>query len=163
MAVLVLRYNENMKDLVALLLFLATALAPADLAAQRYPCAPTPPDEAGPFYSPNAPLRSQIGNGYHLFGEVKSAANCRPVGGARIEIWMTGPDGHYGDQWRATVFTRRDGRYFFASHFPTPYGSRPPHIHLRVTASGFEELFTQHYPVPGSGEALFNLVLIPSH
>ena len=75
---------------------------------------------------------------------------------------MTGPDGSYDDRWRATLFSRKDGRYFFVSHFPAPYGSRPPHIHLRVAAPGFSELFTQHYPVPGQGEAVFDLVLLPS-
>jgi protocatechuate 3,4-dioxygenase beta subunit len=27
---------------------------------------------------------------------------------------------------------------------PVAYGSRPPHIHVRVRAPGFEELVTQH-------------------
>ena len=76
---------------------------------------------------------------------------------------MTGPDGNYDDRWRATTFARHDGRYFFASHFPGPYGSRPPHIHLVVNAPGFRELITQHYPVSGHGEAVFDLVLIPAH
>jgi len=153
-------YNKFMSVRLAILLFMMITLVSKDLCAQSYQCDPTLPDEAGPFYRPNAPVRSQIGNGYLLFGEVKSAANCQCE--ARIEIWMTGPDGLYDDQWRATVFTRCDGRYFFASHFPAPYGSRPPHIHMRVTAPGFHELFTQHYPVQGSGEALFDLVLKPS-
>jgi protocatechuate 3,4-dioxygenase beta subunit len=43
-----------------------------------------------------------------------------------------------------------------------PYGSRPPHIHLLVTAPGFAELITQHYPQPVSAMAIFDLVLIPT-
>jgi hypothetical protein len=132
------------------------------VAGSAYPCTPTYPDMDGPFYRPGAPVRSQIGTGYLLMGEVKSALDCQPVGGARIELWMTGPDGHYDDRWRATTFARDDGRYFFRGHVPAPYGSRPPHIHLIVNAPGFRELITQHYPQAGHGEALFDLVLIPT-
>lgn len=151
-----------MRALFPILLILAITLLPATGSAQNYRCPPTPPDADGPFYRPDAPVRSRIGSGYLLMGEVKSAPDCAPVGGARIEIWMAGPDGLYGDQWRATTFARPDGRYHFVSHIPGRYGSRPPHIHLIVNAPGFEELITQHYPVPGAGEAVFDLVLVPS-
>jgi protocatechuate 3,4-dioxygenase beta subunit len=145
-----------MHPLVLLLLLL-----PGIAAGAGYRCPPTPPDADGPFYRPDAPIRSRIGTGYVLMGEVKSAADCKPIGGAKIEIWMAGPDGIYGDLWRATTFARPDGRYHFASHVPGHYGSRPPHIHLIVNAPGFGELITQHYLVPGAGEAVFDLVLIP--
>lgn len=148
-----------MKTTYCALLLLAVTSAAAGAA---FRCPPTPPDAAGPFYRPDAPIRNRIGSGYLLLGEVRSAADCRPVGAARIELWMAGPDGNYDDRWRATLFSRQDGRYFFASHAPPPYGSRPPHIHLRVTAPGFQELFTQHYPRIGSGEAVFDLVLVPA-
>lgn len=97
-----------------------------------------------------------------LMGEVKSAADCKSIGGARIEIWMAGPDGLYGDEWRATIFSRQNGRYYFSSHVPGQYGSRPSHIHLIANAPGFEELITQHYLTPGQGEAVFDLVLVPA-
>ena len=130
-------------------------------ATSEYRCAPTPSDADGPFYRANAPVRNSIGAGYLLLGEVKSAADCAPVAGAKIEVWMTGPEGRYDDRWRATLFSRKDGRYFFSSHFPAPYGSRPPHLHLVVNAPGFAELVTQHYPLAGSAEAIFDLILIP--
>lgn len=145
-----------------LLLLLTLSLSPATAGAQVYRCPPTPPDADGPFYRPGAPVRSQIGNGYLLMGEVKSAVDCAPIGGARIEIWMAGPDGLYGDQWRATTFARDNGRYHFSSHFPGQYGSRPPHIHLIVNAPGFDELIIQHYLLPGAGEAVFDPILTPS-
>lgn len=151
-----------MKFLLAMLLLATSILIPAVSSASAYRCTPTPPDADGPFYRPDAPVRSSIGRGYLLMGTVKSAADCRPVGGARIEIWMAGPDGLYDDRWRATTFARKDGRYHFTSHLPGVYGSRPPHIHLMVNAPGFAELITQHYPYPGAGEAVFDLVLIPS-
>ena len=152
-----------MKALPAIiLLLLAILLLPYAPSAAPYRCVPTPPDADGPFYRPGAPVRNRIGTGYQLMGEVKSAVDCAPVGGARIEVWMTGPDGNYDDRWRATVLPRSNGRYYFVSHFPAPYGSRPPHIHLRVEAPGYQELFTQHYPLPGQTRATFDLVLLPA-
>lgn len=139
------------------LLILALALP-----AGAFRCPPTAPDAQGPYYRPGAPLRNAIGEGYLLLGAVRSAADCAPIAGAQIEAWTTGPDGRYDDRWRATLFTGADGRYYFASHFPGRYGSRPPHIHLIVNAPGYTELITQHYPVPGTGIALFDLVLVPS-
>lgn len=129
--------------------------------AQVYQCPPTPPDADGPFYRPGAPVRSRIGSGYGLTGAVRSAADCRVIGNAKIELWLAGPDGIYGDAWRATLFSRPNGRYSFSSHFPGQYGSRPPHIHLIVNAPGFEELITQHYLQPGTQGGVFDLVLIP--
>lgn len=141
-------------------LVLCLLLVPVAVSAE-YRCAPTPADADGPFYRAGAPLRNSVGSGYLLFGEVKSAADCRPIGGARIEVWLVGPDGRYDERWRATLHADSGGRYFFSSHVPPPYGSRPPHIHLLVNAPGFAELITQHYPVPGTGMALVDLVLIP--
>jgi protocatechuate 3,4-dioxygenase beta subunit len=150
-----------MRFIISILLALSLAM-PAAGAQPAYRCPPTAPDADGPFYRPGAPVRNSIGKGYLLMGEVKSAADCAPISGAKVEIWMNGPDGRYDDRWRATLFSGSNGRYFFESHFPLPYGSRPPHIHLLVTAPGFAELVTQHYPQPGSGAAIFDLVLIPA-
>ena len=143
------------------LLLISTLLVSSANATPKFLCAPTPVEMDGPFYRAGAPQRNSIGTGYLLFGEVKSAVDCAPIAGARVETWMTGPDGRYDDRWRATLFSRQDGRYYLQSHFPPPYGSRPPHIHLLVNAPGFVELITQHYPLAGSGEALFDLILIP--
>jgi protocatechuate 3,4-dioxygenase beta subunit len=151
-----------MKSLFIPLILLLTNMAAVETSAQQYQCLPTSPDADGPFYRPNAPERNQIGSGYLLMGQVKSASDCTPISGAKIEVWMAGPDGAYGDDWRATIFANQDGRYYFSSHFPGNYGNRPPHTHLVVNASGFRELITQHYMTPGQGEAIFDLVLIPA-
>lgn len=125
-------------------------------------CKPTEEDALGPFYRPGAPVRSKVGTGYLLEGTVRSAPDCAPVPRARIEFWLAGPDGGYGDPFRATVITDNSGRYRFESHYPPPYSGRPSHIHIRVTAAGFGELVTQHYPGKGQNRALFDLVLVPS-
>jgi protocatechuate 3,4-dioxygenase beta subunit len=133
---------------------------PVKASELTFQCEPTAEDEMGPFYHPDAPLRTSIGTGYLLIGTVKSANDCSPISSAKIELWMTGPDGRYGDDWRATLFSADNGTYFFTSHPATDYGSRRPHIHMRVTAEGFSPLVTQHYPLSSAGEGLFDLVLI---
>lgn len=122
-------------------------------------CPPTRPDALGPFYEPGAPVRSRVGTGYVLRGRVLTT-RCRAISRARIEFWLVNPRGQYDDAHRATVVARRDGRYRFESNRPVAYESRPPHIHVRVTARGFRTLVTQHYPRSGRAAAVFNLVLV---
>jgi protocatechuate 3,4-dioxygenase beta subunit len=140
--------------LVALALGGATS-APA-LTSQ---CRATAPDSVGPFYEPGAPVRSRVGTGYVLTGRVLSAGTCVPLRRARIEFWLVNPQGEYDDAHRATVVVGRNGRYRFESNRPVAYGSRPPHIHVRVTARGYRALVTQHYPRSGRARAVFDLVL----
>lgn len=124
-------------------------------------CPPTPWDEIGPFYSPNAPVRDTIGKGYLLSGTVRSSANCSPIAGARIEFWQAGPDGRYGDAYRATVYSDKRGRYRLETFQAVPYANRPPHIHILVDVKAFEGLVTQHYPKRGTKGARLDLVLVP--
>ena len=123
-------------------------------------CKPTQPDMLGPFYEPVAPVRTSVGSGYELSGAVLAAQECKPIPNARIEFWLANPRGDYDDAHRATVFAGQRGRYRFESNVPVPYGSRPPHIHVRVRAPGYEELVTQHYPERGQRKANFDLVLV---
>ena len=149
--------------IVAALIVLAPApgAAPARLEAAAG-CPPTRADMLGPFYEPGAPVRSQVGRGHVLTGVVQSARDCRALAGARIEFWLAGPSGEYGDAWRATVAADAQGRYRFESHVPPPYTGRPPHIHIRVTAGGHRVLVTQYYPPARSTEGRFDLVLEPA-
>ncbi len=130
-------------------------------AAADYQCPPTPPDLQGPFYKPDAPLRTSVGKGYVMTGIVKSARDCRAIPGAVLELWLTNPRGEYDDQHRATVIAGPSGDYRFESSRPTDYGFRPPHIHLRISAEGFKVLVTQHYPADGISAARFDIALIP--
>jgi protocatechuate 3,4-dioxygenase beta subunit len=124
-------------------------------------CPPTPEDMLGPFYEPGAPVRAKVGTGYVLHGAVRSAGDCRAIPGARVELWLAGPDGYDGAH-RATVIADDAGAYRFESERPRPYDRRPPHIHVRVAHPGFRTLVTQHYPAPGQDEATFDLVLAPA-
>lgn len=140
--------------------FLAFSWLTLSSAATR--CPPTEPDEVGPFYKPNAPVRSRIGTGYVLSGTVRSSNDCRPVSQARIEFWQVGTSGKYDAAHRATILSDTAGKYRLQTDRPGPYLTRPPHIHILVEAPGFQRLITQHYPKNKSKEATFDLVLVPA-
>jgi catechol 1,2-dioxygenase len=123
-------------------------------------CKPPQPDMLGPFYEPDAPVRSSVGSGYVLSGAVLAAEECKPIPNAHIEFWLANPRGDYDDAHRATVLAGERGEYRLESNVPVSYGGRPPHIHVRVRASGYEELVTQHYPQRGQRKANFDLVLV---
>jgi protocatechuate 3,4-dioxygenase beta subunit len=89
-----------------------------------------------------------------------SSRDCSPITLAQIKLWMAGPDGDYRDDFRATIIPDESGKYRFESHLPPSYLSRPPHIHMRVSADGFKTLTTQHYPETGSKKGELDLVLI---
>jgi protocatechuate 3,4-dioxygenase beta subunit len=125
-------------------------------------CAPTSTDELGPFYNPDAPARSSVGTGYLLQGIVRSSKDCGPVPGAVVELWLARPDGKYDNTHRATVVAGVSGAYRFESNVPPPYYGRPSHIHVRGSATGFVTLVTQHYPLAGRVNAVFDIVLAPS-
>jgi protocatechuate 3,4-dioxygenase beta subunit len=133
----------------------------AEPAGQVGRCEPTAPDMLGPFYVPGAPARDSVGEGYVLEGTVMEASTCQPIPDAAVELWLAGPGGDYGDDYRATVTAGEDGRYRFESHVPPPYAGRPAHIHIRVAVVGYQALVTQHYPEQGSTSAVFDLVLLP--
>jgi len=129
-------------------------------AVEGYRCTPTQEDEMGPFYRPNAPLRSKIGTGYLLTGTVRSARDCTPLSHALIEFWQAGSDSRYDDNHRAAIITGESGAYQFETTAPPPYFKRPAHIHIRVEAAGFQVLVTQHY-IQGKLGAHFDLILVP--
>ena len=137
-----------------------TAESHATTGSEPADCKPTQPDMLGPFYEPDAPVRSSVGSGYVLSGAVLAAAECKPIPNARIEFWLANPRGEYDDAHRATVFAGHRGEYRLESNVPVSYGGRPPHIHIRVKAPGYEELVTQHYPERAQRKANFDLVLV---
>lgn len=124
-------------------------------------CEPTPADFLGPYYEPDAPVRSRVGKGYKLEGVVMSSTDCSPIANARIEFWLTNPAGSYDDDHRATIFSDDTGAYSFESNLPPDYSGRPPHIHIRIRAEGFKTLATQHYPAEGQVTDKFDIVLVP--
>jgi catechol 1,2-dioxygenase len=85
---------------------------------------------------------------------------CKPISNAQIEFWLANSGGDYDDAHRATVLAGQRGGYRFQRNVPVSYGGRPPHIHVRVTATGYEVLVAQHYPQRGQRKANYDLVLV---
>ncbi|MFQ5953867.1 MAG: protocatechuate 3,4-dioxygenase subunit beta [Kiloniellales bacterium] len=137
--------------------------------------APTPRQPMGPFYPSRKPLESDNdltrvagqsgrakGRLLHVTGRVLDPDH-RPVSGARIEIWQTNAFGRYHHpqdgrdapldpsfQGYGRDRAGDDGGYRFRTVEPAAYPVsagwvRPPHIHFRVKAPGFETLVTQMY------------------
>lgn len=147
---------------VCSLLFLLGWIHPGVLVAQTSSsqCAATQPDIEGPFYKPNAPVRTQTGRGLEVSGRVRSVLDCRPLKGARIEWWSADAAGDYKDEHRATVVTDKDGRYRYETVSPSGYSFRPPHLHVKVSAVGHRTLTTQVYPERGQKKIVFNFNLV---
>jgi protocatechuate 3,4-dioxygenase beta subunit len=123
-------------------------------------CAPTRADSEGPFYKANAPERSSTGRGLVVAGVVKSASDCAPLADARIEWWSANSRGEYDDGHRATQRADAEGQFRYETDFPGRYFPRPPHLHVRVTASGHKALVSQVYPKPGQASLGFDFVLV---
>jgi catechol 1,2-dioxygenase len=121
----------------------------------------TTTDILGPFYRPNAPLRSDmrisgdIGQKVLLSGQIKHKDCATPLKNACVELWHCDAKGVYDNaspdfKYRAKTFCDDKGNYRFDSILPVPYdvgdGSiRPAHFHMMVTAEGYQALITQLY------------------
>lgn len=149
------------------LLFVVILLVSTVVAGEIDPsCAPTQSDSLGPFFITNTPVLSNLnrfgkqGEVMRIVGRVVSATPpYPPIAGARLELWQTDGAGHYhpeanGDysdyddrkvDMRGTVLTDEQGYFSVLSLIPRIYGSRPPHIHYRISANGYKTLVTQHY------------------
>ena len=124
-------------------------------------CAATIPDGFGPFGRGSPPMRASIGKGHVLSGVVLSSLTCKPIRGARVELWQANPKGKYVRASSGTVLTDRSGRFRFEGPYPAAYESAPPHIHLRVVASGHEVLLSRYVPARGARRGSVRLVLEP--
>ena len=149
---------DAMKLALVVALALAAWMGPA--AAQPRACAPTKPDMLGPFYKADAPERARTGSGLVVSGSVRSATDCAPLPGARIEWWSADERGEYRDELRATQHVDADGRFVYETVPPGRYPGRPPHLHVKVTAPRHTPLVTQLYPRDGQRSIATDFVLI---
>jgi catechol 1,2-dioxygenase len=117
-------------------------------------------DILGPFYRPNAPIRSDLtyngltGTRIILKGKVFRADCKTPVNNALVEIWHCNAEGEYDNdskefRQRAGLKTNESGDYLFKTILPGKYLNgdlyRPSHIHYRVTEKNSKELISQIY------------------
>jgi len=113
----------------------------------------TPSQVAGPFYTPNTPLRSSLleegwrGIALVLSGEVLST-DCKPIAGALLDFWHADDVGDYDNvdfRYRGYQFTDDDGRFELRTIVPGNYPGRTKHIHVKVQAPNQAVLTTQLY------------------
>jgi protocatechuate 3,4-dioxygenase beta subunit len=150
-----------LRGAVAAVVVTTCVLAAAATGAAGPGCPATIPDGFGPFGRGSPPMRASIGKGHVLTGIVLSSLNCRPLRGARIELWQANAKGKYVRATSATVLTDRSGRFRFEGPYPTAYEGAPPHIHLRIVASGHEVLLSRYVPARGARRGSIRLVLEP--
>jgi hypothetical protein len=124
-------------------------------ASAAWRCEPTLSDGSGPFGRGMPPVRSKIGTGHVLTGQIRSAVTCGPIARARVEFMQSGPNG-YTRATSATVVAGRDGRFRFEGPRPTSYG-REPHIHIRVIAQGYKPLLARYVTRGRSGTIVLTL------
>lgn len=142
----------------------ATLVCMPGAAWSRPGAEPTPGQMEGPYYPVEPiPVRSRLreldgrraeGQGLLLGGQVWREG--RPTPDARVEIWQCDARGVYrhpaqraepdpGFAGYGAQVTDAEGRWAFDTLMPVPYGSRPPHIHLRVKLAGRTMLTSQLY------------------
>ena len=99
-----------------------------------------------------------LGDLIEVSGQVRDS-QCYPVPGCNLEIWQANDEGCYGivedcdtgnpenDYFnlRGKFFSDVNGDYTFESILPGYYGSRPRHIHIKITTPNQEELISQLY------------------
>jgi hypothetical protein len=153
-----------MRRIAALGLVLAAAVAATSAggAAGAASCRATFNDGFGPFGRGLPPVRAKTGTGHVLSGVVLSAVDCKPVRGAQVQFWQSNAKGVYTTKLSATVISGRDGRFRYQSPKPASYEGRPPHIHIRVIAKGFETLLSRVEPARGASRTSVRFVLVPS-
>ncbi len=115
---------------------------------------PTPPNELGPYYKPQAPQMTKLvrpgdaGLPLTVFGSILDTKG-QALPGALIEIWHADPAGQYDNQgfhYRAELKALESGKYAFQTNMPGHYPQRvAQHIHYKVTAPDHKPLITQLY------------------
>jgi protocatechuate 3,4-dioxygenase beta subunit len=114
---------------------------------------PTPPQTAGPFYTPHTPQRNSflepgvVGTRMTISGYVLDTA-CQPIAGAMLDFWHCDASGNYdnvGYKLRGHFFADQAGRYMLETIQPGIYPGRTRHFHVRVQAPNQPVLTTQLY------------------
>lgn len=122
---------------------------------------PTPPQTAGPYYTPNTPRRTSLleagmkGTRLALTGQVVTR-ECTPVANALLDFWQADADGVYdntGYKLRGHQFADESGRFTLETVVPGHYPGRTRHIHVRVQGPNQAVLTTQLYFPGESGNA----------
>jgi protocatechuate 3,4-dioxygenase beta subunit len=114
--------------------------------------------EEGPYYKKNSPERSSIagegtkGDKLIVEGRVTDISG-NPVPGAWLDFWHADGTGIYdndGYNLRGHQYAGENGNFRLETVKPALYGTRAPHIHLKVQANPRSRLYTTQlfFPEP---------------
>jgi protocatechuate 3,4-dioxygenase beta subunit len=142
-----------------------SAALPAPTFRAAPQCAVTLNKVLGPCHTNNVPVRYDVTEGVtglpmQVCLRIVEVAGCRPIAGADVEIWHADVRGVYSgraaamcnaddEPARSAGFLRgrqvsdADGVVSFLTIFPGWYGTRAPHIHLRILVGDHELLISQ--------------------
>lgn len=131
---------------------------------------PTPQQTEGPYYKTGSPQTNNIAQG--IIGEKLRVMgfvfdkNCKPISNARLDFWQADAKGAYdnsGYKLRGHLYTDESGKYMLETIVPARYGTRPPHIHVKVR-SGDGPILTSQLYFPNAAQnqtdSIFNQDLI---
>jgi protocatechuate 3,4-dioxygenase beta subunit len=139
-------------------------------------CLLTPETTAGPFYLDPGLVRQDITEGRPGV-PLKVAlqvvdAGCRPLDGARVDVWHCDAAGDYsgfarqgsrdtlGETFlRGTQFTDARGIAAFETIWPGWYRGRTPHVHYRIFLDAETLMTSQLFFPDGASEAVFRAPL----
>jgi len=156
MTLTIARRRLLLASLAAPATLLTTAAGAAELPATpecRSPGEATPPQTAGPFYTPRTPEKRNFradgrpGKPMVLIGFVLTR-DCRPAADAVVDLWHCDGAGVYdnaGYALRGWQKTDAQGRFLFETLVPGRYPGRTPHFHVKVQRPGGPLLTTQLY------------------
>ncbi len=113
---------------------------------------PTPPQTEGPYYKMNSPKRNDIANNIPgqklvITGLVLNKS-CKPIVNAWLDFWQADSNGEYdniGFNLRGYQFTDENGMFRLETIMPAQYGTRPPHIHVKIKSEKGTSITSQLY------------------
>ncbi|MFF5447249.1 intradiol ring-cleavage dioxygenase [Streptomyces sp. NPDC012888] len=135
----------------------AYRVSPAGLVSHTTPAPPvcvlSPETGEGPYYVPDASLRSDITEdreGVPLrldLTVVRATRNCAPLAGVAVDAWQADALGEYSSggatYLRGTQLTDDAGRVTFRTIVPGWYAHVAPHVHVKVHPDADTEVSTQ--------------------
>ncbi len=121
---------------------------PAAVASGAVSCVLTPEMTEGPYYIPDEAVRRNITEGLPgaplaLRLTVVSASTCKPIAGAKVDVWhasalgaYSGVQGNTGTFMRGVQPANAHGVALFETVYPGWYTGRAVHIHVKVHLGG---------------------------
>lgn len=127
--------------------------------------------EEGPYYKEESPARNSIaedgtiGNKLVFEGRVLDKDGI-PLPGALLDFWHADGHGIYdntGFNLRGHQHTDKNGCFRLETVEPALYGSRTPHIHLKVQATAKSRIYTTQLYFPDKPSNEKDPLFVPSN